>query len=209
MRLEDKDQQVLASQIVRDIIKIADELLSDYNIRSGAVMITLDELRTRFLTQIISSQDAQKRTLITAFISFIAEWKYRARLIDLIEHGSREPFFLHIFRGCLLFESLLKANPVRPIPPGRHTLSYVLKETHAELGIPAKLDISSSDFDAEVQLLNSATSTTDAIQMTGKIRNTLGHNFAWPSTSLNQNRYSLAIKCIAAACIHAVSNLYS
>ena len=43
MRLEDKDQQVLASQIVRDIIKIADELLSDYNLRSGAVMITLDD----------------------------------------------------------------------------------------------------------------------------------------------------------------------
>jgi hypothetical protein len=48
----------------------------------------------------------------------------------------------------------------------------------------------------------------DAIQMTVKVRNTLGHDFAWPSTSLNQDKYNLAVKNIAAACIHTISMLY-
>jgi hypothetical protein len=160
------------------------------------------------LKPIISSQDDHKRTLITAFISFIAEWKYRAQLIDLIEHGSREPFFLHIFRGCLLFESIVKENPLRPVPPGTATLGNALQLMFSELRIPASLVIKSSDFDAEVRNLTPAMPTTAAIQMTGKIRNTLGHNLAWPSTSLDQQKYNLAVKNIAAACIHAISTLY-
>jgi hypothetical protein len=149
-----------------------------------------------------------RRALITAFISFVAEWKYRARLIDLIEHGSREPFFLHIFRGCLLFESILKENSRQSIPSGKVTLGNALQRTHGELGIPNDLNIRSCDFDAEVRGLSPHMPTTAAIQMTGKIRNTLGHNLAWPSTSLDQSKYNLAVKNIAAACLHAVSTLY-
>ena len=208
MRLEDKDQEVLASQVIQEIIATANELVDDYNARLGAQPISFAELRTHFLRPIISSLVNHKRTLITAFISFIAEWKYRALLIDLIQHGSREPFFLHIFRGCLLFESILKENPLRSIPPGTATLGTALQLMFKELRIPANLTIKPSSFDNEVQNLTAAMPTTAAIQMTGKIRNTLAHSLAWPSTSLDQQKYNLLIKNIAAACIHAISTLY-
>ena len=208
IRLEDKDQEVLASQIIREIITSVEELINDYNPRRGAKQITIDELRTHFIKPILSSPDDHKRTLITAFISFIAEWKYRARLIDIIERGSREPFFLHIYRGCLLFESLVKEKLTAPLPTNRNTLGSALQQMYHQLQIPANLSLQCSDFDAEVSSLTAAMPVVDAVQMTGKVRNTLGHDLAWPSTSLNQATYNLTVKNIAAACIHAISMLY-
>jgi hypothetical protein len=209
MRLTDPatEPKVLGHDIVEYISGNANELISDYNARQDATPITLDQLRTRFLIPIISSPDEHKRALVTAFITFVAEWKYRARLIELIEHGTREPFFMHLFRGCLLFESLLKEKYPPPMP-AKATLGNCLQALHTQLVIPNNLNISAVDFDAEVQSLTPAASMTDAIQMTGRFRNTLGHNLAWPSASLNQQSYNLAIKNVAAACLHALSRLY-
>ena len=47
-----------------------------------------------------------------------------------------------------------------------------------------------------------------AIIMTGRLRNTLGHNLAWPSTSMDKTKYNLAIQNVATACIHGISKLY-
>jgi hypothetical protein len=209
MRLTDPatEPKVLGHDIVEYISGNANELISDYNARQDATPITLDQLRTRFLIPIMSSPDEHKRALVTAFITFVAEWKYRAQLIELIEHGTREPFFMHLFRGCLLFESLLKEKYPPPIP-AKAALRNCLQVLHTQLVIPNNLNISAVDFDAEVQSLTPAASMTDAIQMTGRFRNTLGHNLAWPSASLNQQSYNLAIKNVAAACLHALSRLY-
>jgi hypothetical protein len=208
IRLEDKQQHVLASQIIKEIIIDVEELLNDYNVRTGANPITLDELRTHFIKPILCASDDHKRTLITAFISFIAEWKYRARLIDIIEQGSREPIFLHIYRGCLLFESLVKEKLTTPLPADRNNLGQALQQMHRNLRISASLSLKCSDFDAEVRGLTAAMIPERAIQMTGKVRNTLGHDLAWPSTSLNLDKYTLAVKNIATSCIHAISMLY-
>jgi hypothetical protein len=61
--------------------------LEDYRTREGMQNITLDELRTRFFLNILAAGPAPRRTLITAFIFFVAEWPYRARQFDLIEEG--------------------------------------------------------------------------------------------------------------------------
>lgn len=90
MRLEDKDQDVLASKIIRDLIQVMEDLIRDYNARVGAVTVTLDEVRAHFLRPVISSTDVHKRAMVTAFISFVAEWGYRSRLIELVDNGSRE-----------------------------------------------------------------------------------------------------------------------
>ena len=209
MRLEDpKAPLVLGHDIVEYIIGNVNELISDYNARADAKPITLDELRTRFLVPIISSPDEHKRSLVTAFITFTAEWKYRLRLVELIEHGTREPFFMHLFRGCLLFESLLKEKYPTPRPAPNFTLGSCLQKFYLELSIPANLSTSATDFDTQVSALTAASSMEDAIQMTSKFRNTLGHNLAWPSASLNKTSYNLAIKNVAASCLHAISKLY-
>jgi hypothetical protein len=208
MRLEDKDQEVLASQIVRDIIQVAEELIANYVARPGHVMVTLGEVRTHFLKPLIASPDVHKRALITAFISFMAEWKCNARLIDLIENGSREPFFLHLFRGCLLFESLLKECGRRP-NPNRAVLSQMWKLYEAELGISGiTINQSSDDIDLKIRGASSGSSLFEAMQITAQVRNTFGHNIVWEVPALDAQTYNVLVENIASACLHAISTLY-
>lgn len=112
--LTNTGEPLLARDIIAAMIRRMERLLDDYNIRLGAEPITLEELRIRFLRKITTTGDAPQRALVTTLLSFAAEWPYRARQIELVEAGSREPFFLHILRGCVLFESLLKAAPGTP-----------------------------------------------------------------------------------------------
>jgi hypothetical protein len=109
--LHTNGEDLLARDIIALTAASAEQLLNDYRARPDAQAITLDELRDRFLRKILTSGLPEQRALVTAFISFVAEWPYRTKQMELIEEGSREPFFLHILRGCVLFESLLKAAP--------------------------------------------------------------------------------------------------
>jgi len=206
MRLEDRGQEVLASRIIRQTITDADELIADYNQRAGARKITLDELRQCFLSPIISSPEPHKHTLITTFISFIAEWEYRTKIIDLIEQGSREPFFTHLFRGCLLFESLLKEQPRKALT--KNTLGDILRyDLSAELGL-TKVDVQETNFSNVITGLTPTMEMNATVNSAGKARNTLGHNIVWITANLNVTTYNLLVKNLAAACLHVVSSLY-
>jgi hypothetical protein len=208
MQLEDTQQQpVLASQIIGVITAAVQRLIDSYNSKSGARQITMNELRTLFLRRVIVSPDEHKRTLVTAFISFVAEWSYRSRLIDIFDRGSREPFFLHLFRGCLLLESMLKEDPQNRVPPNTQ-LGNALQRLHTVLGIPANITTRATDFDAQVLLPLrplSTVSTSDAIEFTAKARNTLGHTLVWASPSLDRQAYDHLVDTIATALLHTIS----
>jgi hypothetical protein len=197
---------VLGTQIVTQIKTDANILITDYNARTGARQVTLDELRTFFLRPIINSGQPQTRTLVTALISFIAEWRYRATLIDLFAHGSREPFFLHLLRGCVLFESLLKGQTRKALT--EDTLGRILqRDLLAELGI-ANVQVGADNFNDVVAGLGPNMSIEATINSTAQARNTLGHNLVWIVADLNADTYDLLMKNIASACLHAISTLY-
>jgi hypothetical protein len=202
--LADKAQPVLAHHIVDQISASMEQFLDDYRSRTGAKTITLDELRSRFFRKILLSGHAHQRTLVTAFISFVAEWPYRANLFELIEEGSREPFFLHLFRGCLLFESLLKgAAP----GAGLTTLGKALTHHLSALGL-TKFETAESDFNEIPKALTSKMDIEPTITSCAKTRNTLGHNLVWMIADLTAETYDLLVRNIAASCLHAISTLY-
>jgi len=198
---------VLGTEIVTQIKADVDILIADYNTRTGARQVTLDELRTFFLRPIIRSGQPHKRTLVTALISFIAEWRYRAKLINLFEQGSREPFFLHLLRGCVLFESLLKEQTKKALT--QDTLGRILQhDLLAELGI-ANVQVGADNFNNDVVAGLGPNMTMEAtINSTAQARNTLGHNLVWMVADLNAGTYDLLMKNIASACLHAISKLY-
>jgi hypothetical protein len=197
---------VLGTEIVRQIKADIDILIGDYNARPGARQVTLDELRTFFLRPIVTAGQPHTRTLVTALISFIAEWRYRATLINLFEHGSREPFFLHLLRGCVLFESLLKGQTKKVLT--HNTLGDILRlDLLAELGI-ANVQVGANDFNAIVAGLIPNMDIEATINSTARARNTLGHNLVWMVTDLNAGTYDLLMKNISCACLHAISKLY-
>ena len=208
LRLDTAGQDMLASEIIRDVLATVTQLVTDYSARTGATSITVAELRTHFFERIIQSSVDHERALLTAFISFIAEWNYRSQLIELVEKGSREPFFLHLFRGCLLFESILKCNIKRPMPRPRMTLKPVINLL-PELNLVGAWDTGADDFDTDVvQKLRSGLTVTGTVELTGRARNTLGHTLVWETPSLTKQKYDLLVDTICMACIHSISTTH-
>jgi hypothetical protein len=123
------------------------------------------------------------------------------------EQGTAEPFFIHLFKGCVLFESLLKANVKHP--PKEKMLGRVLNELTPELGLGAgPLATSVMDFQTIVNELPSDDGSVHAaIVRTGRIRNTTGHNLGW-QTSLDVAAYDVLAESVATSCLHALSCLY-
>src|SRR5262249_23315613 len=62
---------------------------------------------------------------------------HKSGLIEIrVEQGTAEPFFTHLFKGCVLFESLLKANTKNT--PTAKLLGSILGELKDDLGFAAK-----------------------------------------------------------------------
>jgi len=208
MQLNVKKPAQFAFQIVQATENQLREAVASYNGRTGCSAITVNDVRQRFFARVLNAGQPHRTTLIASFISYLLEWDYKSALIGLTEPnvGSREPFFLHLFRGCLLFESLLKDNPSKT-PPADAALGRLLQHLSKELGIRPDLSIQSEHYSTIIRSLAPKQSIVDAIQCTGTVRNTLAHNIAIQS-SLDETNYDLLADNIASSCLHAISRLY-
>lgn len=203
---------------VDDLIAGAEErlgtLIKDYNnLAENAGELTIDSVRKYFLLPAVDQDKPSWRSLATTLISFVLEWEDRCQWLELRpDYGTAEPFFLHLLKGCLLFESLLKQKSRLK---SKSTLKCFLNELHAELGIPRSLDISAPCFEDVIKDVNSAEPMTiiRIIQITGKSRNTLGHDLGWISADenkfvLEKSAYDRLVRTVGASCLHAIARLY-
>src|SRR5262249_7427274 len=202
MRLEDQGEA--AKEVVQIIVKRLEAALDDYRGRDGSRKnLKLDDVREHFLDHL---NRPHLRTLTATFVSFLAEWDYRLQMIGLADpEVSREPFFTHLFRGCLLLESLLKEKA-----SDKTAMLWALVNTHLlnDLRITNTLSSSSPSFEAILQQLNPKQPVETAIQCTMQTRNKLGHSLVWAVTSLTRNNYDLLAQNIATSCLHAIARLY-
>jgi hypothetical protein len=204
-----------ARQIVERLVHKLEQTLGDYNERHDDAPLLVSEVRKYFLRpQMVKDAGKERRTLVTTFISFLAEWDHRLRMIEISGAGSMEPFFTHLFRGCLLFESLLKWEPTGTVDK-KATLGVLLNQTPWLTGcmnIRSDLPTSCYDFDALLQSIRSKTTSIPdietAIEFTAKTRNTLGHSLVWAVQLLDRETYDLLARNIATSCLHAISTLY-
>lgn len=202
-----------ARELVQKTECLFDDIISVYNNRSerpvNIAIISLGEIRTNFLQLAVSPGREGWRTLATALISFCLEGYHLNGLLDLrTSNGTAEPFFMHLFKGCVLFESLLKSNIKKRPSENSKTLSDVLKDLSNELNMQQPINISSKDFG---MILSDLTNADDSIQtaiiFTGKVRNTVGHNLGW-QVQINKQQYETLFQMIASSCIHAIARLY-
>jgi hypothetical protein len=208
----DQPQQAARALVMATQVRI-EEAIANYNNRSGRpaslVDLELSQIRDSFLRTTVSKGNENWRSLSTALISYFLEWNYRMTLIELrTGDGTVEPFFIHLFKGCVLFESLLKANPKDTPPLTAPTLGPVLQYLSSPLGIPRNIAIGNTDFPAVLADLSSADdSITTAVKFTGRVRNTVGHNLGW-KVALDKSQYDLLARMIASSCLHAIACLY-
>jgi tetratricopeptide (TPR) repeat protein len=173
--------------------------------------LDLENIRNNFIFRALTAKDKPGlRTLATAFISYIIEWDFRKDHFEYgVKQGTAEPFFLHLFRGCVLLESLLKHNPAISIT-GKQLYGMLNQpDVREALGITAiqgKRDGFTLD-DVYQELQMDSNSLDQAFKIVYMARNTLGHNLGWDS-NISHEQYQKLYFVIAAACLHVIACLW-
>ncbi len=210
MVLDGQNPNQAAQELTAGAEKWLKIMIDEYRKVSGSVTLTLFELRQFFLERAITDHQ-EWRTLITSWISFYLEWSHRQHILNLrVEDGTWEPFYLHLFKGCLLFESLLKSEPSGQVV--EDSLGRILNNPNSyartRLGIYRHIKTGNSTLkDILLEVSTAILDIQTDIEITAKLRNTVGHNLGW-ATSINLNEYSLLAKKVSNSCLHAISTLY-
>jgi hypothetical protein len=201
IQIEGDPPEQAARPLVLNTQARTEEIIDNYNQRTGKPAgfpaLSIADVRARFLRPAVSLGHANWRTLGTTYISFLLEWDYRNMLLDLWSGpGTMEPFLTHLFKGCVLFESLLKENSNHPVPHNIHasTLRQVLNHLRPHLGFANDFQIGNTDLPSIIQDIPQADdSIRTAIEFTGRIRNTAGHNLSW-QVQINKIQYSILFR---------------
>lgn len=212
--IEGHAAQPLAAVAKAQVERALNEYLK-LKLKSGRELkLGIEDVRNNFIYHsIIANKQPGLRTLATAFISYFIEWDFRNRHFEYgVQQGSSEPFFSHLFRGCVLFESLLKNNPSILIDANTR-LNGMLnqKDIRAALNTsPIQGKGGGNVFILEdiFEELRKFTNMIDqAVKITYITRNALGHNLGWDSP-INQEQYQKLYFIIATSCLHVIACLW-
>ncbi|MCB1078885.1 MAG: hypothetical protein KDM64_13780, partial [Verrucomicrobiae bacterium] len=145
------------------------------------------------------------QTIATSFITFFLEWIDRGELIGLgLPNGTFEPFHLHLMKGCILFESILKLR--KPNTKGKQTIDTYISSHHKELGFGAdNFRLSGRSFPEVVKNWENknARTITEAIEVSAQIRNTISHTFD-SDVKITPIGYQSIASAISSACFQAI-----
>jgi len=191
VRLDD----VPHAQFARPLVTISRRVFEEWRARvatAGGAELSLDAYRARLVNRAMDDEPPL-RSAVTAFLSFLLEVEQRRTQLSLapLASGSGEPFFLHLFKGGLLFETLLKLSP-----PGRVVLAAkpasMLNDLLTDPSVFAALGFASAPSglgahtfdDLIIRVRDDSTSGRSfadcAVRATWGVRNVTGHNLAWP-----------------------------
>jgi hypothetical protein len=219
VRLDD----VPEAQFGRPLVTISRRLFEEWRslvATAGGTDLSLDAYRARLVSHAMDDVPAL-RTAVTAFLSFLLEVEERRKQLSLapLASGSGEPFFLHLFKGGLLFETLLKLSP-----PGKVVIAAKPKATLNDLltdpciitalGFTSALSgLGAQTFDDLIMRVgNDSTSGRSfaerAVRATWGLRNATGHNLAWPRRPSSDEYEQLFLLAFGALSL-VVSRLYS
>jgi hypothetical protein len=140
--LNSTPREQAARALVTDAQNRIRRSITDYNVLVESDRLSLELLREHFLMKALQINGENWRSLATALITFGLEWDDRNILFDIRpSNGTLEPFFLHLFKGCVLFESILKQNPKFPEAKNKTNLDQLLKLLFSHLELEESPDI--------------------------------------------------------------------
>lgn len=189
---------VVALELRREM----DDAFSRFNQGSGLAM-DANSFVSGFVIGSGNYLDSTFRTIVTSIYSFILEYHTLVTSLQLrsIGGGSLEPFFLHLFKGCLLLESILKLRCPRNIT----TLYPAISHLNSRLQLNMS-DLRGGTLDEVVQHVKTLRGRRENFQNLSfaaayGVRNTTGHNLMWSdifgnNSATYQNFFSLIMNAI-------------
>jgi hypothetical protein len=218
VRLDDIPEEQAGRELVR-VTRSLFEVWGDAVAIAGGSKLSVEAYRARLVNYGIQHEQSL-RSVVTALLSFLLEVTTRQKQLKLapVGVGTGEPFFLHLFKGAVLFETLLRASPAgtqllatnpraalgdllcaqpifaalgfsaAPQGLGRHTFSDALEGIQAD----ASADIGFHQ---------------RAVRAVWALRNTTGHNLAWPVRP-DGPAYEQLFVLVLGSIMLAINNLY-
>lgn len=169
----------VAQRTIETIRSCLNRQIERFNSVSGLESITLQQFIDQFVRVLV--QDVAQRTIISALYVYLLEFEERYRELRLrsTEGGSIAPFIIHLFRGALIFESLLKhlysqkddGDPAK-------TLGQVFYNTAFRHEFVSGVR-TSADSLRDIVAGITDDSMRSAFTTTARLRNTTGHNLVW------------------------------
>lgn len=195
-----------------EVMHLIRDDINDFS-NKASVTLTKDLFIQKFIKEAGLFGDSTFRTIITSLYSYILEFQSRQKQLEIrsSEGGSIEPFLTHLFKGCVIFESLLKLKP-----PGdtAETLSSAIRAHNSVLGIDTSIFPSHTTFEEVVNMmirLNSQSIPYPNVcfAVAYGLRNTTGHQLAWPDIfKTNPQVYEHLYKAVLGAILWTIFKLW-
>lgn len=184
------DDSQVAERMTKHLRELVDKELSRFNSISNLSEISLTDLIDKFI--LVLAKDADKHSIITALYSFILEFGDREKELQLRSSsgGSIEPALTYLFKGGLIFESLLKhLYPNKDNGDPCKTLGEIYQTANFKTDFLQSVRTSSSSLQDIINSVNSNNDMQTAFNTASKIRNTTGHNLVWDDVFNNVDNF--------------------
>ena len=184
--LDDSNIDAAAHEITIEIRREVDSQLDRFSKQAG-VNIDTDTLINKFFKP--NASDHSYRSIMTSLLTFLLEGKDRITQLQLrSSHGSTlEPFITHLFKGGLIFESLLKKRYntagitlEKYLPAAKSDLE--LKKELYKTGRPYKFE----DLPNNIKNWEPEVFQERVVAIVYAVRNTSGHDLGWQDVFTNE-----------------------
>jgi hypothetical protein len=205
LMISDDYERAAAPEIAIELRHEVDKMMRRYSRLSPNPLTT-----RKFVNQFVrpNAADPTYRAIATSFNTFVLERKERLNQIKIRSEngGSIEPFLTHLFKGTLIFESILKRKIA-----GK-TLGECLNNSATQLSLTNAAyrncrNVSLQDIPAILTRLNSEPFHELSIAITYALRNTAGHDLGWTDI-FKHSTYTRLTSAIENSILWAVQSLY-
>lgn len=207
--LRDPNNQV-ASRTIAQVRHYLENELNRFNSHTESRPLTLDSFIENFVRKVVVHQGHTTRTIISAFYVFLLEFFDRYSELKLRNKigGSIQPFVVHLFKGGLIFESLLKHHyPTKDNGSPTKTIGNIFHTEAFKNDFNIEVDTSSNTLKEIVASIDD-NSMQSAFNTTSKLRNTTGHNLIWDDIFNKPETYRNLFYQELNAIFYAVSTKY-
>jgi hypothetical protein len=192
-------------QHVSRLRQVINEHLARFNNLSGELPLTIDDVLSGFVTGLL--ENPRHRTIVSAWYIHLLEFEERVLDLELrsIGGGSIAPFLDHLFRGGLLFESVLKTLYTGENLRTLGDIFYNSPEFREEFGTGFKTSAAGI---GGILASIGAGNLIDAFSVSAKLRNTTGHSLVWDDAFTDPDSFRKLYEHEVNAMLYVVSRRF-
>ena len=198
-------------RVIKNLREVLEEEITRFNSDTNNTL-TIDDFVKHFVSNLLKiKKNKSSRSIVTALYTFIFEFQDRYKEVKLRSGsgGSIEPILTHLFKGGLIFESLLKQHyPTNDNGKPTRILSDIFSTSNFKNDFLQSVNQSSYLLKDIMKGIKTNDLQT-AFDTTAQLRNTTGHNLVWDDIFDKSNNYKKLYDQIINAVFFVITKKYS